>query len=721
VTNFARTPAIAAQHRRILFAAVLAALAALTIAGWLPAPARAGVVSVGSESGDTFENAGGHAVLNGTSIYVVYWDPENVFFERHEWLTNLDHFFQDMGADSGDLDTALGMLGQYTDRSGDAARYHTVFKESWSDLSPYPTTGNCTDPKALEAGEITCLTDAQLREHLENFITAHGLPKGMGSIFYIVTPPGVTVCTNSASTSCSDFSASAGEEASEEAASTSYKNSFCSYHGAINPDEATLGDASTILYAVIPWSAGTQGATFVRAKGQASGKYLYAKGEQCQDGGWSFENGEVKREEPTEPSKEQEEILKHEKGTGKEREALERKLRLEGPHNEEPNQVDKSESTGYAEGLTDLIENQIWIEQADTVTDPLLNAWQNSAHEEVANICQNDFGSVVYGEGESPFEGSTVADEHTEAGTLSNERLTEHRYFLQDLWNLGEEGCGGGVLLNPRFTLPNPVNTGEIIGMTGLESSPGVLAKINYKPNGEEAPRNYAMFTWNFGDGTVVNGYAPDAPPCESPWSSPCTGSVAHTYTYGGEYPVTLTITDAIGDVASITHVLKVNGPAPPSAAEGSGTPAPSSSAPVVTAPATKPGPSAPSAKAVIASRSLRNALKKGLAVSYSVNEQVAGHFEVLLSQSLARKLKVGGAPATGLPAGTPPQLVIAKAVLVTTKGGGSTVHIKFSKKVAARLAKAHDVPLMLRLVVHNANSASPETATVLSAITLAG
>ena len=57
-------------------------------------------------------------------------------------------------------------------------------------------------------------------------------------------------------------------------------------------------------------------------------------------------------------------------------------------------------------------------------------------------------------------------------------------------------------------------------------------------------------------------------------------------------------------------------------------------------------------------------------------------------------------APASGLPAGTPPQLVIAKAILVTTKGGRSTIDIHFSKTVAARLSHAHSAPLMLRLIV---------------------
>jgi hypothetical protein len=62
---------------------------------------------------------------------------------------------------------------------------------------------------------------------------------------------------------------------------------------------------------------------------------------------------------------------------------------------------------------------------------------------------------------------------------------------------------------------------------------------------------------------------------------------------------------------------------------------------------------------------------------------------------------------------------VIGRALLVTTKGGHSTVAIKLSKKITAKLKHAHSAPLMLRLIVHNASSPSPIT--VLSSTTLAG
>ena len=127
----------------------------------------------------------------------------------------------------------------------------------------------------------------------------------------------------------------------------------------------------------------------------------------------------------------------------------------------------------------------------------------------------------------------------------------------------------------------------------------------------------------------------------------------------------------------------------------------------------------APTLTVKVLSRSLASVKRRGIAVRYSVNEQVAGHFEVLLSRKLAHKLKIGGASATGMPVGSEPQVVIAKALLITIKGGKSTVHIILSKRTAARLRHVKKVRLGLRLTVRNAATVNPATATLVSAFTL--
>ncbi|HXP28667.1 MAG TPA: hypothetical protein VN804_02850 [Solirubrobacteraceae bacterium] len=101
----------------------------------------------------------------------------------------------------------------------------------------------------------------------------------------------------------------------------------------------------------------------------------------------------------------------------------------------------------------------------------------------------------------------------------------------------------------------------------------------------------------------------------------------------------------------------------------------------------------------------------------YSVNEQAAGRFEVLLASSTARRIGLRGAAATGLAKGTPAQTVIAKAILITTKGGRSSYKIKFSKTTAAKLRKLRSVALTIRLVVHNAST--PTATTVLDTVNL--
>ena len=131
------------------------------------------------------------------------------------------------------------------------------------------------------------------------------------------------------------------------------------------------------------------------------------------------------------------------------------------------------------------------------------------------------------------------------------------------------------------------------------------------------------------------------------------------------------------------------------------------------------PGVPAPVAIAAIVRQSLHNALHRGLVVSYSVNEQVAGHFEVLLSSALAHKLHIFGTAAADLPAGSPPEMVIAKAILVTTAGGRNAVHIQFPKRTAARLAHQHKLALTLRLVVRNAAPGTPATTSTVTSVTL--
>jgi PKD domain len=725
VTTFARLllPLISSQPiRRLILAGGLASTFAAALL--VPAPAAAIVTTVGPTTvglqprvgaytgGEqkSYANPGGNPVLHGTGVYAIYWDPTDHYWS--EWQSAIDNYLQDAGSASGSLSAVFAVDTQYTDKSNRPANYSETYKGAYVDYHAYPApapanASGCKDPDAfalvdqigLELGgpaTPACLTSAEVASELEAFIASHGLPRGLGDVYYVLTPPGVTVCLDAGGVTghCSDFAAE------EE----SYNNSFCSYHAAIDPALPT-GEANTIVYAVIPWTAGGYGDGDLQVENDRR------PGWDCQDGGIN----------PT--GKHGYELEKAKKRTEKEEEAFEKMdpeeqaaiieaEKLQGPHEQEPNQKTPCpETNGTCDyGLSDLIINQIGLEQQNMVTDPLLNAWQDSDHFENTDECRFLFGPVL--------GGVVAADEETLAGTLYDQALAGDHYYLNDAFSLAAlrlpypgVACLNNVNLVPKFTAPNTVNSGEVVGFNGMESDIALDAGIGYSAAGAPQP-NYATYTWNFGDGTPqVSGYAPGSAPCEEPWLSPCAGSVFHAYQYGGTYLVTLTVRDVGGNTVTVMHEVNVDGPPSPSATgAGGGAGGAGGGGGVVPNPV---------AAAAIVRQSLRSALRRGLVVSYSVNEQVAGHFEVLLSSAVARKLGIAGTPATGLPAGSPSELVIAKAILVTTKGGHSSVHIQFSKRTAARLAHVHKVALMLRLIVRNAATSSPVTTTVLSTATL--
>jgi hypothetical protein len=655
----------------------------------------------------SFNNASGNPVLHRSNTYAIYWDPTAPHYHG-DWMHLINGFLENLGAASGSTASVFAVDAQYTDKSNLPASYSSSFHGSYPDTKAYPAPG-CKDPEPMAVGDaLTCLTDKQIREELESFVAAHSLPKGMGTIFYLLTPPGVTVC------------ADAGASASHCSSNSASANSFCSYHSAINPGGLATGDANTILYAAIPWSAGGVGDFHLQPVDQN------LKGYDCQDGGFdpSGKSPEQKEKAKKRTEKEEGEFPSKNK---EEKELVEKRELSEGPRVQEPNQVACPTSDGSCDtGLADVIINQIAVEHQNIVTDPLLNAWQDPAKNEATDECRNFFAPIT--------GGSSGASEFTGAGNLFNQGLSSGNYYLNTAFNLAAYKlpypavpCIPGVNLIPQFTPPNPVNAGEIIGFNGMESDVTLNGGINFPGGGAAAP-NYATYSWSLGDGSpTVSGYAPGAPTCTEPWLSPCAGGVFHSYQYGGQYNVTLTITDLGGNTASVSHVVTVVGPSPPSkeatTGASTGSAAAGSSAGATGAAGGSPAGSAtpyprPVATAAILSRTLRS-LRNGVVVRYSVNEQVAGHFEVLLDRSVARRLGISGPAAVGLAPGSSPAIVIGHAILVTTKAGRNTMKIVLTQRTSNRLAGGRRLALTLRLIVRNADPHTPATTTVTSSTTL--
>ncbi|HEX3434740.1 MAG TPA: PKD domain-containing protein [Solirubrobacteraceae bacterium] len=524
--------------------------------------------------------------------------------------------------------------------------------------------GAYTDPDPYPASGncsegTPCLTDAQIRTELTKYITEMGLPTGLNPssaptpIYYVFTPPGVNVCLE-------------GSGAHGHCARPASANPLCSYHAFI-PAGGQL--SSTVLYAVEPWTAGNLG---TNGSPQVSGS-------NCQDGTGTLQ---------------------------------------------EPNQIGLGPEGEYGTGLADLIINNVTDQALSTATNPLFTGWHDAGVDakEVVDKCRNDF---LGGELSPPLP---TPLEKTEAGNAHNQTIAGGRYYLNDVYDQAAAfapypgvPCINGVHIFPKFTAPTPIRSGDVATFNATES---------------DITLGVQKYNWSFGDGTgtevncgsrvPTNGFAPQE--CTGASGTGRTNPVAstqHVYTYGGAYTVSLTISDYGGNTATVSHEVTVSGPAPPAPpapTPGTST-ASTTSSPSTTTSGKTSGPlgttghAPPTATQAVVSRKLPSVLKNGLVIHYSVSEQVAGRFEVLLASSIARKLGIHGASATGLAKGTAPQTIIAKAILVTTKGGQSTYNLKLSKATAARLRKLPKVALMIRLVVHNA--ASPAVTTVLKTVNL--
>jgi hypothetical protein len=678
---------------------------------------------------ESFANKVGHPVVHGAQVSVIYWDPNDLY--HGDWQSIIDTFMHNVNAATGGGGHVFAVDTQYSDTTNKPASGGFTYRGTYIDDAKYPESG-CEDARPLyeqKASKVTavaCLTDAQVRAELQNFIALHSLPKGMNDIFYVLTPPAVTVCLDGGGVGghCSDYAASLAEQKAEKYESESYENSFCSYHADINPGGLETGDANTILYSVIPWTAGGVGDGQLSAADQTE---AYA----CQDGGFDASSKpSVGKHELLAKMSAEEETAYAALATPFEKEAFLRAREPGGPHVQEPNQAPCPTRDGYCDqGLADIITNQIASEEHNTVTDPLLNSWKDESQHEASDECRNWFAPISSGSS-SPVEG-------TGAGSLSNQSIAGGNYYLNTAFNRAGQllkypgvECVTGLRLEPKFTATSPVNVEETIAFDGMESTVTLGANSLFNEKAEEKP-NYANYTWTFGDGSpAVSGYAPGAPVCEAPWLSPCAGSVFHSYKYGGTYEVTLTVTDVGGFVARTSQLISVIGPPPPastgpgsgSGAGGSSTTGGSTSGGSTSGGSTSGGSAAsvptPTVSELVLSKGLRKALRKGLSVRYSVSEQVAGRFELLLATSLARRLHLSGVRATGLAAGAPPETVIGKAILVTTHGGVGTLTIQFGSNTVKRLRHMHSVTLIVRLLVHNAHA---KTATATATVTLAG
>src|SRR5215469_299498 len=226
------------QHRNVGLrrrGVVLAAAVAMVVAWWPAGPSQ-GLTSSGtgtahasivplrgalpnSITADQMDYNGGPLMPSNTD-FLVFWSPGGLGAygpgRPPEYVSGLERYFTDLAHDSGGHQNVDSVSAQYNDATGAHSSYQVTFGGGLLDTDPYPVS-QCP----VNAPVIECLTDAQIQQELDQFVTSRGLPTDLSHEYFLLTPPHVEGCFSNVAPGFGGCSA--GEVPSTLAV-------FCAYH-----------------------------------------------------------------------------------------------------------------------------------------------------------------------------------------------------------------------------------------------------------------------------------------------------------------------------------------------------------------------------------------------------------------------------------------------------------------------------------------------------------
>ena len=292
------------------------------------------------------------------------------------------------------------------------------------------------------------------------------------------------------------------------------------------------------------------------------------------------------------------------------------------------------------------------LSQADmaAIVNPGLNGWAALDGSEI----EDDW---VHGESYPCAPAGDQVDKTTLGSSSQNP------YYIQHEFNNGGAlefdpntyfGCAPVVILGPAFVVPSAVDEGDVVEFDGAATaSTLIVPKNNYQ--------------WNFGDGTTAAG-----------------PSVVHSYSKGGNYNVTLTVTDRGGYTSTIVQVIQVLG------ADGL----------TVTPPVTGGGGGGSGSGSgngltvhlQLLPQSLKAVLRHGILVRVMSNKPANGIATVTITRGSAKKagIKVGRSQAVRIGLGT----------VSAITNGTVTLRLHLSKAMAKKLGHLHHVAMTIRLAL---------------------
>ncbi len=344
-----------------------------------------------------------------------------------------------------------------------------------------------------------------MESELTTVISRSGLPRGLGTLYFIFTPAGVATCFSGASTDCS---------------SGGRNFDYCAYHSSFGS-----GTGST-LYAVMP----------------------YADVSGCQSG--QYPNGNPADQTLNVTSHEDIEAITDPLGNAW--------------YDSSGQEIGDKCGWNFGSALGGSLGAQ-YNEQISSGRYELQQEWSNSS----STCVQRMSGGVVSRptaaftfSPTSPTAGQSVSFNGS-GSTDTGSTITSYS------WTFGDGASGSGALASHTYTTSGSYTVtltikdsagqtnsiSHTVAVSGAASIP--VAVFTFSPTSPTANQSVSFngsistdtgatitsYSWNFGDGSSGSG-----------------ASVSHSYSTAGTYTVTLTITDSTGQSNSVSHPVTVSG-----------------------------------------------------------------------------------------------------------------------------------------------------------------
>jgi PKD domain-containing protein len=180
----------------------------------------------------------GGPVMPSNTDYMLMWSPNGLSDYPQGFVFGIARYFNDLAHDSGGHQNVDSIAPQYNDLTGARTNYDVRFGGVLVDTDPYPPA-QCPVGGTGVTGTVTdCLTDPQIQQEVESFVTRQHLPTDLSHEYYVLTPPHVESCFSGNEATGFD-GCSAGE---------SQDLAYCAYH-------QNTATPTMVIYANMPFDA----------------------------------------------------------------------------------------------------------------------------------------------------------------------------------------------------------------------------------------------------------------------------------------------------------------------------------------------------------------------------------------------------------------------------------------------------------------------------------